>query len=405
MAPASSQDADVFTITPTEGTPGTTVFTELDPAAIDDSACYLTPEDVQGEEGPLAQLASDMGAATAAAGFEEGSDRATAAGTLQIIISVLAGDPARAASVEQLLSNFFVLTFVDIGTMEPVGERSTFDPETGDGKITVPELDPGLWAVAATCVFPVVDDPAAWVAAVDGAVAALRAYPELLNDDGNLDGATILLTLLGVINPGLGDVIGEAALSGALPLLAAPRDRWTHPFTIPAALPEPDPEVAAFCAAIPQLPGLAEQLITVLAGLPADDGTMTPEEWAAAADWAAIGTQLSGLVDDIEALLLEGDTVRPEALADEWARATAPLRQLRDALQAVDYDLSTESGRMIAGQLRDQATAEGEGEGGDSAADVLTEWFLNHCLPEAPVDPPAAAPAAQPRGAQPRYTG
>lgn len=396
-APASSQDADVFTIDPNQGVPGDLVQASVDPDAVAD-ACYTEPDQVQGADGPLATA----GAAFTAAGGEYplGSNEATAAGVLGIILTVLGTDANRAADVERMLENFFVLTFVDIGSMEPVGDRSNFDAATGEGQIVVPDLAPGLWAIAATCVFPATDDPEAIEAAILAARDVLLAYPEL-QVDGVLDPTTILLTLLGLANPGLGDVVGEAVLTAALPLVAAPQARWVQPFTIPADLPAADPAVEAFCAAIPQLPALGEQLIETLAGLPEDDGSMSQDEWAAAEDWAALATELEGLVGQIEDLLAAGDTSRPDDLADEWASATAPLRQLRDALQAVDYDLSTESGRMIAGQLREQAVGAGEGAGEDPAVAALTEWFLANCMPS---DTPAAPPA-QPAGAQPTYTG
>jgi hypothetical protein len=403
ISPASSQDAD-FTIDPTVGLPGDEVATQLDPEALAESECYLTPAQVQDPEvgvpGPLSELAAAIGAAAAEAELD--ADQAVAATTLQLIIGALGSDLTRSAQVEQLLANFFVLTFVDIGTMEPVGERSTFDPETGEGEIVVPDLDPGLWAVAATCVFPTVDDPAAFLAAVDATVAVLRSYPAFLNGEDALDLTAIVVALL--FNPELAAEVGEAVLTAALPLLVAPRDQWTAPFTIPAALPTADPAVAAFCAALPQLPAVGEELMTLLAALPEDDG-MTQAEWEDAADWEAIGAELEDLVAEIVDLLDEGDTYRPDALADEWAEATAPLRQVRDALEAVDYDLSSVSGRQIAGQLREGATSESEDAAGDSATAALTEWFVANCIAEDGPTPPPAAPAARATGAQPRYTG
>ncbi len=391
IAPASSQDAP-FTIDPTAGLPGDTVTAQLDPAVVtgEGGACI---DDVAELQALLPGIASAITAEAASASPPLSADESVTASALNLIFTVLAGDPR----AEQLLENLFVLTFADIGTMEPVGSNSNFDPLTGEGTIVVPaELTPGLWAVVASCVIPDVTDDAAFREMIEAATVVFQDYFE---GDAPLDGIAILLALLG--DPTLGQTVLEAAL----PPVMVPQDgaRWTATFTVPAELPAPDPATAAFCAALPELPALGEDLMATLAALPADDGTMPPEEWAAAADWDGIGDELEGLVEEIEALLAEGDTYRPDELADDWATATAPLRQVRDALQAVDFDLSSESGRMIAGELRTAATAEGEDPAGDAATAALTDWFVASCIPAAPATP--AAPAAQAAAAQPRYTG
>jgi hypothetical protein len=60
-------------------------------------------------------------------------------------------------AAETALPQTFALTFAEIATQEPVGELSTFDPVTGVGTVTTPDVAPGLWAVAAACVAPVLD--------------------------------------------------------------------------------------------------------------------------------------------------------------------------------------------------------------------------------------------------------
>src|SRR5690606_33894485 len=50
MAPASSQDADVFTINPAVGVPGDLIATSIDPDVVA-GACYTTPDDVLPEGG------------------------------------------------------------------------------------------------------------------------------------------------------------------------------------------------------------------------------------------------------------------------------------------------------------------------------------------------------------------
>lgn len=402
VAPASSQDADVFTINPAVGVPGDLIATSIDPDVVAD-ACYTTPDDVLPEGGDFNEPSpyGDMAMAliqlvTRLQDPEDPLELANEAEQLgaTAVALVLAALPSidDGARIPDLLEQLLVLTFADVGSMEPVGERSNFDRVTGEGQIAVPDLAPGLWAVAATCVWPVVTEASFLEMAAAAGDALLAFY------DGEIDQDALFADLL---NTETG--LAEALLGAGLATMAEPLAQWVHPFTIPAALPDADPAVAAFCAAIPQLPVLGDELIATLAALPEDDGSMSQDEWAEAEDWDALGAELETLVGTIEGLLGEGDTSRPDYLAESWAAATAPLRQVRDALQAVDFDLSTESGRMIAGQMRDQATAQGDGEGEDPAIAALTEWFLANCLPEDP--PPASAPAAQPRGAQPRYTG
>lgn len=60
-------------------------------------------------------------------------------------------------AAETALPQTFVFTFADILTQQPVGDISQFDLTTGAGSVQVPDLAPGLWAVAAACVQPVLD--------------------------------------------------------------------------------------------------------------------------------------------------------------------------------------------------------------------------------------------------------
>src|SRR5690606_12807992 len=73
----------------------------------------------------------------------------------------------------QFLGNTFILTFASIADQAPVGETANFDPTNGAGSITVPDLPPGSWAVAASCVFPDASDPVAFQAAIADGTAFL----------------------------------------------------------------------------------------------------------------------------------------------------------------------------------------------------------------------------------------
>jgi hypothetical protein len=77
---------------------------------------------------------------------------------------------------EGALPQTFVMTFADIATQEPVGELGHFDPATGEGSATVPDVDPGQWAVAAACVGPSLD--------LDTLEAGIRASGDLLEGLG-----------------------------------------------------------------------------------------------------------------------------------------------------------------------------------------------------------------------------
>jgi hypothetical protein len=74
--------------------------------------------------------------------------------TLLVVVGIAANEGGAA---EDALPQTFVMTFADIFTQEPVGEMGNFDPDTGLGSVVVPDVDPGLWAVAATCVGPSFD--------------------------------------------------------------------------------------------------------------------------------------------------------------------------------------------------------------------------------------------------------
>src|SRR6185295_7185493 len=60
-------------------------------------------------------------------------------------------------AADTALPQTFVMTFADPATQQPVGERGNFDPTTGVGSVVTPNITPGIWAVAATCVEPSLD--------------------------------------------------------------------------------------------------------------------------------------------------------------------------------------------------------------------------------------------------------
>jgi hypothetical protein len=59
-------------------------------------------------------------------------------------------------AAETALPQTFVMTFADFA-QNPLGTLGHFDPVTGVGSVTVPNIDPGLYPVAAACVRPLLD--------------------------------------------------------------------------------------------------------------------------------------------------------------------------------------------------------------------------------------------------------
>jgi hypothetical protein len=153
-----------FTIDPTEGLPGEIVNGQVDTDDIDE---YCVT-DLTEFEARFAELLSDpdlfnaggVGGALFDRFFPTGdfdyeSCQQLSYGFTGIVTGGIASNLF--GSAEEALPQTFVMTFADIATQEPVGEMGNFDPDTGEGSVVVPDVDPGLWAVAATCVGPSFD--------------------------------------------------------------------------------------------------------------------------------------------------------------------------------------------------------------------------------------------------------
>lgn len=183
--PAGAQEELGFEIDPTEGPVGSTVNGQVD---TDDVAehCTTAVGDFQALFGERLDqvIESVFGTADHVAvlqapvtDFEElvGAFyfllRAGISGLDPPLDGLAPGDEDLAADV---LGLTFVITFADIATQEPVGEMGNFDPTTGEGSVVVPDVDPGLWAVAAACVSPTTD-PDAIAAAVAAATEFVAA--------------------------------------------------------------------------------------------------------------------------------------------------------------------------------------------------------------------------------------
>jgi len=151
-----------FTIDPTSGLPGDTVNGQVSVADID-AHCVTDLTDFQAEfqsvfEGPYASGGTegelfDM--------FFPGGDfvfentNQTAYSMTGLVVLGIAANLNGAA--ETALPQTFVMTFADLATQQPLGPLGHFDPVTGVGSVVVPNLAPGVYPIAATCVRPTLD--------------------------------------------------------------------------------------------------------------------------------------------------------------------------------------------------------------------------------------------------------
>jgi hypothetical protein len=164
-APVAAQETLGFEVDKTEGFPGDVVNGQVDTADVA-AHCVTDVEEFQARwldlfEGPFhgggfeGELFDTF--------FPEGEayeNHDQVAYVLILLIAVGLSDAfgfMGTGPAEEALPQTFVMTFADIATQQPVGELSNFDPATGQGSVVVPDVDPGLWAVAATCVGPSFD--------------------------------------------------------------------------------------------------------------------------------------------------------------------------------------------------------------------------------------------------------
>ena len=177
-APAGAQEAPTlgFEIDITEGAPGDEVNGVVDVADVAEH-CPANLAEVQAEFAATAQAFLELQPE-----FEVPADAEfmTAEQMSWQVLAVLAAATAENAQGAAGLAHeqSFVMTFADIATQAPVGERANFDPAVGEATVTVPDVAPGSWAVAATCVGPATD--------VDTVRAAIGAGADTMTAAFNL---------------------------------------------------------------------------------------------------------------------------------------------------------------------------------------------------------------------------
>jgi hypothetical protein len=138
--------------------------------------------------------------------------------TALVFVGIAADFPA--GSSADALAQTFVLTFADIETQDPVGEMGNFDPETGEGTVAVPDVQPGQWAVAAACVGPILDD-------IDAFEAGLRAGGDFLEELG---------TPVDINDPAFFDFVEEQGFDDEFQWLASIAPDLLEGLVVPDAL-------------------------------------------------------------------------------------------------------------------------------------------------------------------------
>jgi hypothetical protein len=151
-----------FTIDPTQGFPGDTVNGQVDTDDID-QYCVTDPQEFQDSfealfEGPYAFGAEEgelFDTFYPGGTFVYENYNQTAYVLTGLVVLGIGADVNGAAA--DAFPQTFVMTFADLLTQEPLGPLGHFDPVTGMGSVVVPDLAPGPYPVAATCVRPTMD--------------------------------------------------------------------------------------------------------------------------------------------------------------------------------------------------------------------------------------------------------
>jgi hypothetical protein len=175
---AGRADAQLsFQVDSIQGFPGDVVNGQVDPATVAPN-CNMTPEAVQESFLSVYDYFNDLANAVPYFGDFDPNNGLPLPETypqasyyfLAITSFAVAFNFSDAAQL--VLDRSFVMTFADIATQTPIGTLGSFDPVTGVGSVVVPDITPGLWAVAASCIQPNV---ARIPDAVDAGAAILEA--------------------------------------------------------------------------------------------------------------------------------------------------------------------------------------------------------------------------------------
>lgn len=159
--PAATQDGVTrtfdFEVDRTEGRPGTLVRGQVDP---DDIAelCVTDLDEFRSADGPFVGGLNAAVEVALGSGEIFGQDPPVVPASFEELAAVLYAVLARAMATDPELAQHvhgrtFVMNFIDDGA-RGVGELGSLDPETGEGSVIVPDIEPGFWLLAAACVSP-----------------------------------------------------------------------------------------------------------------------------------------------------------------------------------------------------------------------------------------------------------
>lgn len=188
-------------ISPAQGAPGTSISVHINPGQAQ-SVCLNTAKATQQLQGMATQLLA--------------SPTSLAVGTTAVLTAV------QAAALHNVAA-LYALAFADIATQAPVASKAPgWDPVSGSGSITAPNVKPGTYAVAAVCLGLQMPSASAVNAALSGMSpadpsAAIQKLFTLAVDQDNPIGtgfALFCLTSSGSSGCAAQAVVGQPSTAG-----------------------------------------------------------------------------------------------------------------------------------------------------------------------------------------------
>ena len=321
-APAGAQVPEVpplgFEIDRTEGAPGEVVNGQVDVADVEEN-CTTDLDEFRTEEGDFFQ--GIVALVEHVYGEPVLDDPTNFEELAAVLIGVIAvGALFDEAIGQQIFEQTFVMTFADIATQDPVGEIGNFDPATGEGSVTVPDIEPGLWAVAATCVVPT-SDPAEIEAAL-GEITPIVEGLDLSGFGFSEPFPTVTEILLAALEGGDFTVLLEEVGPSLLAPLMVPQALGVQLFNV---LPDPQDLIADIVADIDGLVADGELKAGQARGL-----TRPLDNASRSLDGDKVGpacNQLANFVAEANDKVADG-ALDPAAAADLIAQAEAIQTQL-----------------------------------------------------------------------------
>lgn len=144
--------------------------------------------------------------------------------------------------VDGAVDQTFILSFADAATASPIGDRGNFDPDTGAGTVTVPDVAPGVHPVISTCVALTSDlSQERLLAALDAATAFVEAnFTPPFPFDPLGEGAAEFAEVAGQVAPVILEALVEPQALG-IQLFCVTDATGACPSTAPPAPPAAPP--------------------------------------------------------------------------------------------------------------------------------------------------------------------